>query len=75
MRWEWRRIVGLRSLGLYILGFGFVSGMAVERMRFDRQRQQVVGRLAERADRIHAHLMALERGDERRAVAPPADAP
>lgn len=53
----------------------FVTGMAVERMRFDRERRAIVGQLEERSDRVHAYLMALERGDERRAEAQPADAP
>ncbi len=61
MRMRRCRIVVWGSLGIYLLGLGFVSGMAVERMRFDRQRQVIVGRLAERTDRVPAHLMALER--------------
>jgi hypothetical protein len=50
--------------------FGFVSGIAIERMRFDRERQAVLGRLEARVQRVHAHRMALEHG----AGPPPAAA-
>ena len=46
---------------LYLTGFGFLTGMAVERVRFDRQRSVLLQHLAATHERLHTHLMDLER--------------
>jgi hypothetical protein len=56
-------VIGLG--GLYLGALGFLSGMLVERMRFDVQRAATLRRLAATEDRLHARLMRLERRAER----------
>jgi len=46
---------------LYLAGLGFLTGMVVERVRFDRQRGLLLQRLAAMQARLHTHLMDLER--------------
>jgi hypothetical protein len=46
---------------LYLTGFGFLTGMVVERARFDRQRGILLQHLAATQERLHTHLMDLER--------------
>ena len=58
-----RRALGTLLLagGLYLTGFGFLTGMVVERVRFDRQRGVLLEHLAITQERLHADLMDLER--------------
>jgi len=58
-----RRELGfLRAAGgLYLTGFGFLTGMDGERARFDRQRGILLHHLAATQERLHTHLMDLER--------------
>jgi hypothetical protein len=49
---------------LYLTALGFLAGVMVERMRFDRQRTTVLQRLATTQERLHTHLMNLERRTE-----------
>jgi hypothetical protein len=46
---------------LYLTVFGFLTGMAVERVRFDSQRSALLQHLAATEERLHTHLMDLER--------------
>jgi hypothetical protein len=46
---------------LYLAGLGFLTGMVVERVRFDRQRSILLQHLAATQERLHTHLMDLER--------------
>jgi len=46
---------------LYVTVFGFLTGMVVERVRFDRQRSTLLQHLAATQERLHTHLMDLER--------------
>jgi hypothetical protein len=46
---------------LYLTGFGFLTGMVVERVRFDKQRGILLQHLAATQERLHTHLMDLER--------------
>jgi hypothetical protein len=46
---------------LYLTGLGFLTGMVVERVRFDRQRGILLQHLAATQERLHTHLMDLER--------------
>ena len=46
---------------LYLTGFGFLTGMVVERVRFDRQRGILLQHLAATREQLHTHLMDLER--------------
>ena len=63
-----RRVIAL-GLGLYVLIFGLLCGMLVERMRFDRERISVVERLAAVEHRLHARLMEIEHHES--ATLPP----
>jgi len=58
-----RRERGLIIVGgcLYLTVLGFLTGMIVERVRFDRQRATVLQHLAATQERLHTHLMDLER--------------
>jgi hypothetical protein len=46
---------------LYLTVLGFLTGMIVERVRFDRQRATVLQHLDATQERLHTHLMDLER--------------
>lgn len=57
-----RRLAVLVAAGCVYLGvMGFLAGMVVERMRFDHQRALVLQTLSAAQERLHAHLMDLER--------------
>jgi hypothetical protein len=51
-------IVGI--VCLYLAGVGFLSGVLVERVRFDARRAAVLERLSTTEQRLHARLMDLE---------------
>jgi len=48
------------ALGLYLIGLGFVGGIAADRIRFDRQRTAVLTRYDEAVRQWHTYLMQLE---------------
>jgi len=58
-----RRELGFLIAGgsLYLTVVWFLTGMVVERVRFDRQRGLLLQRLAATQARLHTHLMDLER--------------
>jgi hypothetical protein len=59
-----RRLGWLVGAGcLYLAGLGFLSGVVVERVRFDRQRATVHS-LSATQERLHTRLMDLERHPE-----------
>ena len=62
-----RRKLGLLIAAgcLYLTGFGFLTGMLVERVRFDRQRGILLQHLAATQEQLHPHLMELERRTQR----------
>jgi hypothetical protein len=67
------------TLNLYMLGVGMLGGIAVERLRFDRERGAIVARLEAALRARQAMLITLEQGGERaspagQATAKPADA-
>jgi hypothetical protein len=49
----------------YLLGVGFLSGMIVDRIRFDEARGGLLSRLEEDSHRVHERLMAIEREESR----------
>jgi hypothetical protein len=60
-----------RELGFLVAGgslcltvVGFLIGMVVERIRFDRQLATLLQHLAATHERLHTHLMDLERRTE-----------
>ena len=59
---------GLRILvtisALYLGGLGFLSGMVVERMRFDHQRDVVLRSLSDAEKELHARLIDIEKQAE-----------
>ena len=50
---------------LYLLVIGFLSGMIVDRIRFDETRSVLLARLEEDSQRLHQRLMAIEREESR----------
>jgi hypothetical protein len=58
---RWRRPVLLLTLAVYFTGLGFVGGLIVDRVRFDTVRNRVVADYTEAVQRVHEHLMLLER--------------
>jgi hypothetical protein len=59
-----RRLSLTLSLGIYVGAVGFLGGVLVERIRFDRERASVLERVAHAEQRLHARLMELERAQQ-----------
>ena len=55
-----KALIGI-GLGLYLVGLGMLAGVAVERMRFDHKRADVLARYDEALREWHAFRMELER--------------
>jgi hypothetical protein len=55
-----RRALAL-GLGLYAVGMGFLGGMLLERILYDRERTTVLARVTQAEQRLHARLMEIER--------------
>jgi hypothetical protein len=55
--------------GLYLLAVGFLSGMIVDRIRFDESRSGLLEKLEEDTHRVHERLMAIEREESRERAA------
>jgi hypothetical protein len=47
-------------VGLYLLGVGVLTGMLIERIRFDEARSVLLTRLDQDAHRLRERLMAIE---------------
>jgi hypothetical protein len=60
------------GLALYVAVMGFLGGMLAERVRFDVERGSILRRVAFAEQRLHAHLMELERAGLASAGAPAA---
>ena len=61
-----RRVVLGIVLSAYLLGLGVLAGIVLERMRFDRQRIEVLRRYDEAVREWHSVRMALEKRVEER---------
>lgn len=61
-----RRVVLGIVLSAYLLGLGVLAGIVLERMRFDRQRTEVLRRYDEAVREWHSVRMALEKRVEER---------
>ena len=61
-------VVGL--VGMWLTLMGFLGGMVVERIRFDRHRTSVLYRLHSAEARLHDRLMAIEKAAMRGAERP-----
>jgi hypothetical protein len=59
-----RNTVLITLAALYLSLFGFISGMLVERMRFDWTRSIVLMRLDATEQRLRARLMEIEKATE-----------
>lgn len=57
----WRRAVLGVGLGVYLVGVGMLAGMAIDRMRFDRQRSEVLGRYEQALREWQTYRIALEK--------------
>lgn len=55
-----KTVVGILC-GVYLLGMGMLAGVAIDRMRFDRQRSDVLGRYEQALREWHSYRMALEK--------------
>jgi len=53
-------------LGVYLVVVGMLIGVAVDRMRYDRQRSEVLGRYEGALREWHTYRIALEKGVEER---------
>lgn len=49
------------GLGVYLMGFGMLAGVALERMRFDYKRAGALARYDEAVREWHAFRIELER--------------
>jgi hypothetical protein len=59
-------------VGAYLLGFGMLAGVVVDRMLFDKQRSKVLGRYERALKDWHSFRMTLEKdATERRAHSDP----
>ena len=67
------------GLGLYAIAMGFLSGMLLERVRFDADRASMLTRVTMAEQRLRSRLMDLERhraprdSDTMERLLPPAD--
>ena len=70
MSLTWRGRAVVIGLAAYLLGVGFLGGIAAERIRFDRKRTAYLQRVDELVKRWHAYLIAqeLKAGAENRSV-------
>jgi hypothetical protein len=57
---ETRRLALGVGVGLYLVGLGVLGGMALDRMRYDHQRSEVLARYEQGLTRLNALRMALE---------------
>jgi uncharacterized membrane protein (Fun14 family) len=48
-------------VGVYLLSLGVLTGILVERIRFDEARSVLLTKLEEDSQRLHEELMAIER--------------
>jgi hypothetical protein len=48
-------------LSLYLLGVGVLTGMLIERVRFDESRSVLFTQLEDDTHKLHERLMAIER--------------
>ena len=60
-----RKALCVLGLGLYLLGFGMLAGVAIERMRWDHERAEALARYDEAVREWHAFRIALERSVDR----------
>ena len=49
------------AVGVYLVVFGMLVGVAIERMRYDMQRSEVLGRYEQALHEWQAYRMALEK--------------
>lgn len=58
-----KTVVGI-GLGAYLVAFGVLSGMVIERMCFDAKRAEVIGRYEQALHDWQMYRIALEKGAE-----------
>jgi hypothetical protein len=51
------------AVGVYLVVFGMLLGVAIERMRYDVQRSEVLGRYEQALHEWQAYRMALEKDE------------
>ena len=60
-----KTVVGI-LFGVYLVGVGMLAGVVIDRMRFDRQRSEALGRYEHALREWQSHRMALEKSAEGR---------
>jgi len=61
-----RRAVLRIAIALYLVGLGMCTGVVLDRIRFDRQRSEVIGRYEQALREWHTIQMSLEKQVEGR---------
>ena len=56
-----RKIVIGAGLGVYLIGLGMLAGMALDRMRYDHKRSEVLARYERSLTDLNAQRMAFEK--------------
>lgn len=56
-----RKAIMATALVVYLVGLGMVAGVALDRMRFDRQRAAVIGRYEQALRELRMSQMSLEK--------------
>jgi hypothetical protein len=56
-----RKVVIGVGVGVYLFGLGTLTGVALDRMRFDRQRSEVLTHYERMVTDLKAYRMALEK--------------
>lgn len=59
-----RRIALGALVAAYLVGFGMIAGVAIDRMRYDRERSEVLGRYEKTLRDWQGYRMALEKSTE-----------
>ena len=57
---EGRRLI-LAIVGCYLLGLGILTGMLIEKIRFDESRSVLLTEIDHDRQRLHERLIAIER--------------
>jgi hypothetical protein len=57
---RWRSTILFGGLALYLIGLGFLSGVVTERLRFNRQRMELLNRFEQAIRTWRSHLIKVE---------------
>ena len=60
----WRKALISLGLGAYLIGVGMLAGVVIDRMWYDQQRSEVLGRYEQALRDWHTYRMELEKHAE-----------